>query len=268
MAWRLPAAAAPSKTGSGGNGTSGGRRPRAGTTGSVGDPPPSKAARTAAVVPAATPPSQKDKGKDKDKDNKHHLKTTDKNFRDLLRLLLKVNLNTMQNQRDLMAATFDVYQYSVEGELGQKLTGTGQAFAQAIRARKAKKEEGDEEGMAVAADQGKEELPPAFVHFTGTILDWLVTQDIGGGNRQTLTELKSKYEQDWQSMMDHVRLVKTAKCFDTRYRKLFIASTAPLRRPLHDSLKQAGIRHLPGRAPPTGMEKEMENWLSYMLNEA
>ncbi len=180
----------------------------------------------------------------------HYNNSTDKGLLRLLTLIIKAVLNSQQNVRDLTAATFDVHQYKVDSDLGKALTETGNTYA--ARVREATKEE--------AAAMG-----PPHVHPMNTLLEWAEKEEIGAQNRLQLQEVTKTYKDSWEDVAVHARFVKTAKCDDDQYRKIFISMQSPLRDALNKSLKQTDLRYLQGRAPKGGMERELESWLSEMM---
>ncbi len=70
--------------------------------------------------------------------------------------------------------------------------------------------------------------PPRF-HLVNSLLKWAFAQEIGAVNRMQLQEIiiKERYNEGWNHMIPHVCLVKTAKCYDQKYRQLFICMQCP-----------------------------------------
>lgn len=97
----------------------------------------------------------------------------------LLTLLIMAMLKCQQNVRGFAAATFDVYQYKVDSDLGKALTSTGRSYATTVR-ELPKEEAGG--------------LGPPRVHIMNTFLEWVEEEGTGGSNRQHLQDIAKDHK--------------------------------------------------------------------------
>jgi hypothetical protein len=157
--------------------------------------------------------------------------------------MIKSSLSSHQQVRDLNAAAFDAYQYETESELGMLMTTKGQNDAQKAR--------------ELSRDEVAKTLGPPHVHFVNTFIKWLLSQEIGANNRTALTTVMDSCKESWVALHDICSFVKTAKCYDGAYRKLFFAAAPQLRTPIVEAIKQTSMTLLSGRAPRGAMEREL-----------
>ena len=94
-------------------------------------------------------------------------------------------------------------------------------------------------------------------------------QDVGKQNCQVMeTWGKELEEQTWQEVADQVRMFKLPKVFDKEKRRLTICLAPQLveqRKAVAECLEQLGWVRKFGKAPPSHIERDLEEFLEALL---
>ena len=165
---------------------------------------------------------------------------------DLLTAMVKLQLQTCQNLREVQSVVLDVYIIKASDPVIKAATEQGQLYADQTRGKKG------------------HTLGPPTPWIFGAILTDLAGRDgVGAKNQQ---DLKAYLEQgegmELHDKIEAVPVARITKLYDQEMRRVILSIRAvEVRRMLNSSMKQLGADHKLGKAPPGGLERLLQEWL-------
>jgi len=181
------------------------------------------------------------------------IKSNDKQLHLLLRLMLKMILNSHQRLRDVEGALFDIFLVATDSAIMVAMRAAGRGYHESVT-----------EAKAAGTEHN---LGPPFPHIWMAFLEVLRGADIGAANKQAVgTIYESHNNGSMDLVLQQVRLFKQAPCYDSNFRKI-VMCVPEHRVVIGDLLKQLGEKAKVGRAPASGMERELSDWLQGFVED-
>jgi len=180
------------------------------------------------------------------------LKIKEKEMKQMMVIMLKMQLWLAQGVRDTMGILLDLYIVNSDSDVIKAMKKTGVRYAAAVRKAGANHEYG-----------------PPHVHLFKALMQNLVTADIGKANRDTLqawlTNNNDADETELAWTIRHCRVMKTYRSETVRV-ALSIENSG-VRNEVANAMKQTGAKLRAGRSPKGAMEEHLELFLSELLQE-
>ena len=172
----------------------------------------------------------------------------------LLTLMLKSQLRTEQRLREDEACLFDTFIGPAESLFLNQLAEQTQHYGGHIKGKK---------------DHG---LGPPHVYACLGFLEGLMKnhkQEVGAQNCQAVEKWAKELEElPWEAVADQVRMFKLSKVFDKEKRRLTFCLAPQLveeRKAVAGCLEQLGWVRKYGKAPPSHMEREPQEFLDSLV---
>lgn len=162
--------------------------------------------------------------------------------------LVKQVLKLSQRERDISGTIFDTFLLPTDAVESTKMMEQTGAYGKAV------------------ADKGKShDYGPPHIWAYGGLIAALLSRgpSVGAMNYQKLTEHMQRLEtMTVDEKCDAIMYCRLDKTWVQEQRRITLAIRDPeLRRVVLDSLVQSGATRKTGRAPRSGMERELEAWL-------
>ena len=172
----------------------------------------------------------------------------------LLTLMLKTQLRSEQRHREMEAIHFETFIGPADTLFLNDLTEQTQAYNTQAKGKK------------------DHDLGPPHVYACPSCLGELTKHhrdQVGGKNCQVVEAwLKELEDLPWKEVVEKVKLFKVSKVFDKEKRRLTFCLSPDLveqRKALVGCLEQLGWERKYGKAPPSHMERELQEFLEALV---
>ncbi|CAK0806212.1 unnamed protein product, partial [Prorocentrum cordatum] len=150
-------------------------------------------------------------------------------------------------QKQLQGVVFDCAPIDANSHEATKMSEMGAEFSEAFS----------------AAGRGRSSGPPPSWVFGGPLTGLMERKEaVGATNAKKLTEIRATTEQmDVATKADNIKFCKMDWCYDQNKKKLLLHLDPTFRSVILDCLTRTVAEMQQGRAPPTHMERELQEWL-------
>ena len=106
-------------------------------------------------------------------------------------------------------------------------------------------------------------LGPPFLRVFRALIDWLLGEDVGKANKEALEGIKKEFAEKDKQLLMVVRACRLRRAYDPEFHKLAFAirERPDIRLAILSSLEQLGGEVKSGRAPPSGLERKLQEIL-------
>ena len=212
-----------------------------------------------------------DKGEDKDADmadkdeankpdkqkKKKHLSKPMLNQSALFSVLLKAMLQMQQAQRTMHSAIYDTFILEADSPEAKAMAAEGRKYNQLAQSD-------DPEEKAITT------TPPHLFVFTALVQSLIARgESVGQKNLSDLQQQEQAFEAlDETDKLEVIRVCRVDRTYHSTTKRLTLqVERSPCRGPLIQCLKQTSAIHKQGRAPASGLERDLQQWLQAFLSE-